>query len=229
LRFFGALGDALLVLVGWVIWLAPVGVFALMLPLGAHGGAGLAGAVGFYIAAYSVGCVLFTLLLYPALAVFARLPMRRFARPRCPAQLIAFFVEFIDRVTARAGARSRRRSQTAQGRHGFRVAAGDLDLQIRRAGVVDVRSLFVAWYYHVNLGPTDYLTIACAAVFLAFAAPGVPRGAFLMLTPLFLSIGLPPEGIGILIAVDAIPDLFATVLNATGDLAAAVFVARRSA
>ena len=48
-----------------------------------------------------------------------------------------------------------------------------------------------------------------------------------MLTPLFLAIGLPVEGIGLLIAVDAIPDLFATVLNATGDLAAAALVAGR--
>jgi Na+/H+-dicarboxylate symporter len=229
LRFFGALGDALLVLVGWVIWLAPVGVFALMLPLGAHGGAGLAGAVGFYIAAYSVGCVLFTLLLYPALAVFARLPMRRFARAALPAQLIAFSSS----------------SSIASLPALVRGAEDDLKLPKDVTGFVlplaistfkfaapvswTFGSLFVAWYYHVNLGPTDYFTIACAAVFLAFAAPGVPRGAFLMLTPLFLSIGLPPEGIGILIAVDAIPDLFATVLNATGDLAAAVFVARRSA
>jgi Na+/H+-dicarboxylate symporter len=48
-----------------------------------------------------------------------------------------------------------------------------------------------------------------------------------MLAPLFLSIHVPVEGIGILIAVDAIPDLFATVLNATGDLAATVLVAKR--
>jgi Na+/H+-dicarboxylate symporter len=54
----------------------------------------------------------------------------------------------------------------------------------------------------------------------------VPRGAFLLLTPLFLAIGLPPEGIGILIAVDALPDMFATVVNATADLAAAAIVAR---
>ena len=47
-----------------------------------------------------------------------------------------------------------------------------------------------------------------------------------MLTPLFLTLGLPAEGIGILIAVDAIPDLFATVLNTTGDLTAAALVAR---
>jgi Na+/H+-dicarboxylate symporter len=47
-----------------------------------------------------------------------------------------------------------------------------------------------------------------------------------MLAPLFVAIGLPVEGVGILIAVDAIPDLFATVLNSTGDLAAAAIVAR---
>ena len=70
-------------------------------------------------------------------------------------------------------------------------------------------------------------TIAFAAVFLAFAVPGIPRGAFIMLTPLFAAIGLPVEGIGILIAVDAIPDTFATILNVTGDLAAATIVARQ--
>jgi len=47
-----------------------------------------------------------------------------------------------------------------------------------------------------------------------------------MLAPLFVSIGLPAEGIGILIAVDAIPDVFSTVLNVTGDLAAAAIVQR---
>ncbi len=47
-----------------------------------------------------------------------------------------------------------------------------------------------------------------------------------MLTPLFLAIGLPAEGIGILIAADAIPDTVSTVLNVTGDLAAAVLVTK---
>ena len=48
----------------------------------------------------------------------------------------------------------------------------------------------------------------------------------LMLAPLFLAIGLPVEGIGILIAVDAIPDVFSTVLKVTGDLAAAAIIQR---
>ena len=89
-------------------------------------------------------------------------------------------------------------------------------------------SLFVAWFYRVELHTAQYATIAFATTFLAFAAPGVPRGAFLMLAPLFLAIGLPVEGVGILIAVDAIPDLFSTVLNVSGDLAAAALVARYS-
>jgi len=89
-------------------------------------------------------------------------------------------------------------------------------------------ALFVAWFYQVELHAAQYATIAFATTFVSFAAPGVPRGAFLMLAPLFLEMKLPVQGIGMLIAVDAIPDLFATVLNASGDLAATALVARAS-
>src|SRR3954464_12121598 len=89
-RFFQALGDAMLTLVRWVVMLAPVGVFALVLPLATHAGTALAGAIGFYIAAYSIGCLVVTLLLYPVVAMFGRIPMRRFARAALPSQLIAF-------------------------------------------------------------------------------------------------------------------------------------------
>ena len=88
-----------------------------------------------------------------------------------------------------------------------------------------IGALFVGWFYGIPLHARELATVAFAAIFLAFAAPGVPRGAFIMLTPLFLAIGLPAEGIGILIAVDAIPDTFATVLNTTGNLAAAALAA----
>src|SRR5450759_2124616 len=70
LTFFRALADAMLVMVRWIVLLAPIGVFALVLPLAAHVGAGLAGAIGFYVAAYSIGCVFVIALLYPVVAVF---------------------------------------------------------------------------------------------------------------------------------------------------------------
>src|SRR5206468_5939571 len=90
LSFFRALAEAMLVLVRWVVWLAPIGVFALVLPLAARGGASVAGAVGFYVVVYSVGSLLITALLYPVVALVAKIPMRRFARAALPAQLVAF-------------------------------------------------------------------------------------------------------------------------------------------
>ena len=90
LAFFRALGDAMLVLVRWVVAAAPIGIFGLMLPLAAHGGAGVAGAVGAYIVIYSVACIAGVLLVYPAMAVFGRVPLSTFARAALPAQLIAF-------------------------------------------------------------------------------------------------------------------------------------------
>ena len=89
-----------------------------------------------------------------------------------------------------------------------------------------VGALFIGWFYDVPLQPAQLATIAFAGVFLSFASPGIPRGAFIMLTPLLLAVGLPVEGVGILIAVDALPDTFATVLNTTGNLAATALVAR---
>ena len=89
-----------------------------------------------------------------------------------------------------------------------------------------IGALFVGWFYGIPVHAPQLLTVSLAAVFLAFVAPGVPRGSFIMLAPLFMAIGLPVEGIGILIAIDALPDLFATLLNVTGYLAAVAIVGR---
>ena len=227
--FFRALGDAMLVLVRWVVAAAPIGIFGLMLPLAAHGGAGVAGSVGVYVVMYAVMSVLGVLLVYPLVAILGGVSVGRFARAALKPQLIAFS------------------SSSSVASLPALVEAGEQDLGLpeRVTGFVlplsvsmfkfaspvswTVGALFIGHFYGIPLGLTQLATVAFAAVFLAFAAPGVPRGAFLMLTPLFLAIGLPAEGIGILIAVDALPDLFATVLNVTGDLAAAVLVARGEA
>ena len=228
LGFFSAVTEAMLVLVRWVVRLAPIGIFGLMLPLGAHGGVGLAGAVGFYVVAYSAASVLFVLLLYPALALVARVPVRAFARAALPAQLIAFSSSSSIAALPALVEGAEQRLKLPKEVTGFVLPLAVSMFKFAGPVAWPLGSLFVAWFYGVELHTAQYLTIAFAAIFLGFAAPGVPRGAFLMLAPLFLAIGLPLEGIGILIAVDAIPDLFATVTNATGDLAATALVARFS-
>lgn len=222
--FFQALGEAMLTLVRWVILVAPLGVFALVLPLAAHVGNALAGAIGFYVVVYSVASVVVTLLLYPVVALVGRIPMRRFARAALPAQLIAFsssssIAALPALVEGAEGGLGLSTTVT-----GFVLPLAVSTFKIAAPLSWTVGALFVGWFYGIPLHAGALATIAFAAVFLAFAVPGIPRGAFILLTPLFLAIGLPAEGIGILIAVDAIPDLFATVLNTTGNLAAAALV-----
>jgi len=229
LGFFRALGEAMLVLVGWIIKLAPVGVFALVLPLAAHGALGLAGAVGYYVVVYSLASLAVTALLYPVAAIGGGVSLRRFARAALPAQLIAFSSSSsIASLPALIDTAERRLDMPPRIR-GFVLPLAVSTLKVAGPVSWTIGALFVARFYGIELHARELATIAFAAVFLAFAVPGVPRGAFLMLTPLFTAIGLPVEGIGILIAIDAIPDLFATVLNVTGDLTAAVLVSRGSA
>jgi Na+/H+-dicarboxylate symporter len=224
--FFQALADAMLMLVRWIVKVAPIGVFALVLPLAARAGTTLAGAIGFYIVAYAGASLVISALLYPVVALVGRIPIARFARAALPAQLIAF-------SSSSSIASLPALVESAEGGLGLPAPITGFVLPLsvstfKLAAPVSwtVGALFIGWFYGVPLHTRELATIAFAAVFLAFAAPGIPRGAFIMLTPLFLAIGLPAEGIGILIAVDAIPDTFATVLNVTGDLAAAALVAR---
>lgn len=228
LGFFRGLAEAMLVIVRWVVALAPLGVFALVLPLTARGGAGVAGAVGFYVLVYSLASILVVLLLYPVVMMAARVPMKQFARAVLPGQSVAFassssiaalpaLVEGADRVL-----------ELPTRVTGFVLPLSVTVFKIAAPVSWTIGALFIGWFYGIPLSIGDLATVAFASTFLAFAAPGVPRGAFLMLTPLFLAIGLPAEGIGILIAVDAIPDLFATVLNVTGYMASTTIVARRA-
>lgn len=224
--FFKALGDAMLVLVRWIILLAPIGVFALLLPIAARSGAAFVGAIGFYIVAYSLASLVVTALLYPAVALVAGIPVRRFARAVLPAQLIAFSSSSSIAALPALVEGAERDLKLPDRVNGFVLPLAVSMFKIAGPVSWTVGALFIAWFYGIPIGVRELATIAFAAVFLGFAGPGIPRGAFISLAPLFTAIGLPVEGIGILIAVDAIPDLFATVLNTTGNLAAAALVAK---
>ena len=223
--FFQALAETMLTLVRWVIFAAPLGVFALVLPLAAHAGAALAGAIGLYILAYSLLCIVVIALLYVAVAIAARIPIRRFARAAMPPQIIAFSSSSsIASLPALIESSERDLALPAEVVNFVLPLAASM-FKIAAPLTWAVGAFFVGWFYGIPVGMSQLAVIAFASLFLAFAAPGIPRGGFIMLTPLFLAIGLPAEGIGILIAVDAMPDTFASALNSTGHLAAAAIVA----
>ncbi|HEX4933204.1 MAG TPA: dicarboxylate/amino acid:cation symporter, partial [Gemmatimonadaceae bacterium] len=218
-RFFSALGAVMLRLVGWIIALAPVAVFALVLPLAVHGGGALAGAVGFYIASFAIGATIVTALFYPIVALGGGVGMARFARAVLPTQMIGISCSSsIASLPAMVASADRVEVPPRVSGFVLPLAVSVFKPAAGVAWVVGV--LFVSRVYGIPVGARELSIVAAAAIFLSFAAPGVPRGAFLLLTPLFTAIGLPAEGIGVLIAVDLIPDMCATVVNVTGDVAA---------
>lgn len=225
LGFFRALSEAMLVLVRGVIALAPIGVFALVTALAARTGLGMAGAIGFYIVAYSLVHIAAMLLVYPAVAL-AGVPVRQFARSALPAQLIAF-TSSSSIASLPAMVEGAERGLAIPSRvTGFVLPLAVSVFKFAAPVSWTMGAAFVASFYGITLDAGDLVVIGLAAVFMAIGAPGIPRGAFLMLAPLFDAVGLPVEGIGILIAVDAIPDMFATTLVVTGDMGAVALVDR---
>jgi Na+/H+-dicarboxylate symporter len=219
--FFASLGAAMTRLVGWIVALAPVAVFCLMLPLAVDAGGGLVGAVGFYVITIAVTCTVVTALWYP----LAGGSWRAFAAAMLPTQTIG-----ISTSSSVASLPAMVRSADALGIPS-RVSGFVLPLAVslfKPAAPVMwiVGALFISRFYGVDLSVNGLATVALASVLVSFAAPGVPRGAFLLLTPLFEAVGLPAEGIGVLIAIDLVPDMCATVVNVTGDVTAAAVVSR---
>ena len=225
-RFFQALAAAMLVLVRWVLALAPIGVFALAVPLATRLGIAAAGAVLYYIALVVGMCIVVIAAMYPLAAVLGRVRLRAFARASAPAQAVAFS----SRSSLAAlpamieGAEDMLRLPKSVTSFFLPLAAS----MYRVGGVIGQIGgvLFLARLYGFDLTPAQLGTIAVTAVLTSFSVPGVPGGSILVMVPVLLAAGLPVEGVGILLGVDTIPDMFRTTTNVTGHMAAATILAR---
>jgi proton glutamate symport protein len=228
LRVFDGIGAAMLEIVRWLIVAAPIGIFTLVAPTAARLGVSLAGARGYYVVAYVAMMVVLAIVLCVLGALGGGVPLPRFLRAALPAQAVAFSSSS-SLASLPALVDSADRLGIPQPLAGFVLPLAVSSFKVVIAASWLVGTIFLGRLYGVSLGVADYLTVVAAAMALSFATPGVPNGAFLLLAPLLASLGLPPAGVALLIAVDAIPDLFATAANVTGDFAAVSIVRRVSA
>lgn len=227
---FQAIADTMMTLVRGVIALAPIGVFALILPVAARLGAAAAGAVGYYVVAISLAFVIMSLLHYPvAMLLGGRNALRQFPRAALPAQIVAFTSSSSIASLPAMIEGAERGLGMPRAMAGFVLPLAVATLKVATPIGWCVAALFLGKLYGVSVGSTEIATLLTASVLMSFSAPGVPLAGFLLLAPVLVSIGLPAEGVGILVALDAIPDRFATVLNVTGNLTAATVIARRPA
>jgi Na+/H+-dicarboxylate symporter len=225
LRVFDGVGAAMLEIVRWLIALAPIGIFTLVAPTAARLGVSLAGALGYYVLAYVAVMTLLAAVFCVAGALGGRVSLPRFLRAALPAQAVAFSSSS-SLASLPALIDSADRLGVPQPIAGFVLPLAVSSFKVVIGGSWLVGTIFLGRLYGVPLGVADYFTVVAAGMALSFATPGVPNGAFLLLAPLLASLGLPAAGVALLIAVDAIPDLFATASNVTGDFAAVSIVRR---
>jgi Na+/H+-dicarboxylate symporter len=229
LAFFHGIADAMLAIVRVLIAIAPIGVFALMVPVGARAGVGAAGALGYYVVAMAAALLACTALLYAIAAFAGGISPVRFARGVFPAQAVAIASSSsLASLPAMVDGADRRLGLPCE------VTGIVLPLAVSTFKAANpiawfVAAIFLGRLYGVPVGIGQLLVIAPTAVLTSFSTPGVPHGWLFVISPLLAAMGIPAEGVGLLIAVDAVPDIIATMLNVTADVAAAGIVSRFSA
>lgn len=92
-----------------------------------------------------------------------------------------------------------------------------------------VATVFIATVYAVHLGMADYITVIVTATLASIGTAGVPGVGLFMLAMVFKQVGLPVEGIALIIGVDRLLDMVRTAVNVTGDTALACIVAASEA
>ena len=224
--FFRAMTDAMLVLVKWVLFLAPIGVFALAIGLALHLGTSLAGAVAFFLVAHC-GIVLGIGVLIYVVMWLAGAPMKRFARATLPAQVVATGTRSSVAALPAMIDGAERVLEIPPEVAGVALPLGVSLFRVNTPASWIISCLFIAKLYGVPLGLGAVVTVGLASIPMSLSVPGIPSGGLLILAPLFVAVGVPVEGIGILIALDAIPDVFKTVVIVTGHMSAATLLARR--
>jgi proton glutamate symport protein len=218
---------AMLVIVEWLLVVAPIGVFALVLPLVARLGLSAVGALATYVVLVSVAAFAFMLVvIYPAAVWGGRVSLKRFARAALPAQAVAFSSRSsIAALPALIESARTRLGLSDDVATFFLPLASALFRAGASLGLV-TGCLFIARLYGMTIGPMQLATLVVTSVLTSFSIPGIPGGSIFAMVPVLTSVGLPIEGIGILLGVDTIPDIFRTTTNVTGQLATAAIVGR---
>jgi proton glutamate symport protein len=222
------LADAMLTVVRWIIWFAPLGVFALIFVLAESTGLETAGTFGAFVLISCAVLLAATLLLYPVSALFGRVSIVRFARGVAPAQLVAVSTRSSIASLPALVEGGRDRLRLPLSATGFVLPFSVSVFKINRTLSAPLKLLFLSHVYGIPVTPTTLATFMVAALILSFSTSGTPGTGPISTMPVYLAAGMPIEGLVILEALDVIPDIFKTVFNVTGDMSAATILSRDS-
>jgi proton glutamate symport protein len=227
--FFRALGDAMLVVIDWVLWLAPIGVFALAYVVGARAGLTAFGALAHYVIIVSLVGTVVWFAAWPLAMIGGRIPFLAFTRAVGPGHAVA--------ISTQSSLASLPAMLSGAGKLRIPVAASGVTLPLavalfRATGPAMnlAVAIYVAHWFGVHLGPLQLAAGVAAAATTTIGAVSLP-GAITYISsiaPICLVMGVPIEPLVLFVAIEPIPDLIRTVGNVAMDVAATAVAARRS-
>jgi Na+/H+-dicarboxylate symporter len=220
-------GRAVMEMIGLVMKVAPVGVAALLFAVTARFGFDLLGSLGLYVATVLAGLMIHQLVIIPtvALVLAGVTPATLFRRARV-LMLTAF-------STSSSSATLPTTIRTAE--EGFGVPRSVAGFVLPLGATLNMNGtalfegmtvLFLAQVFGVELSLGMQVIVVIMTVVTAVGAAGVPGGSIPLLAMILVMVGVPAEGIAIILGVDRLLDMARTVPNVTGDLVTALAVAR---
>lgn len=229
--FFKAVSDAMIVIVRWVLWVAPVGIFALVLALTARAGLGMLQALGIYILLECALYALATVLLIAIAVIAGRQKLGHFLSGIAPVQAVAASTQSSLATLPAMLESSERRLGFPQSVSGLVLPMAVSLFRITSPIQYVASACFIAWAMGIDLTAAHLATGVALSVLVSMGSVGLPGQAIFIATnlPVTQAMGLPIAPLPVLMAVDAIPDVLATVGNVTGDMTANALVASRSA
>ena len=226
-EFFADLNEVMMKLITMVIQLTPYGVFCLMVKLGASVGWVEIGKVLAYFLTVASALILHGLIVYPTLLkVLTGINPLMFLRKMREPMLVAF-------STSSSGATLPVTLRTVEHRIGvnnnvaaFAVPLGATINMDGTAIMQGVATVFIAQFFGYQLGVDALLIVVLTATLASIGTAAVPGVGLITLTLVLDQVGLPVEGIGLIIGVDRLLDMLRTVVNVTGDGTVATIVAK---
>jgi DAACS family dicarboxylate/amino acid:cation (Na+ or H+) symporter len=219
--------DVVMRLLHMVIAVAPLGVACLLFTLTARLGGEVLRQLGAYVLVVVTALAIQQFVVYPlSVAWLGRMSPWAFFRAVRDAMLTAFSTASSNATLPTSLMVAEENLKLPSHVSRFVLTVGSTANQNGTALFEGVTVLFLAQFYGVDLSLSQQLTVVFICILGGIGTAGVPAGSLPVVAMILGLVGIPPEGLGMILGVDRLLDMCRTTLNVTGDLAAAVVVAR---
>lgn len=224
-KLFECANEVCMKMVSVIMMFAPFGVFALITNTFSTVGADAIGSLVKYILVVLLGLLLHVVVVYGgSLKVFTKVSFIGFVRKFSKVAAVTFSTASSN-ASVPVSLELMEEMGVSKSIRSFTIPMGATINMDGTAIMQGVAALFIAQVYGVHLGINDMLTIVLTATLASVGTAGVPGVGMIMLSMVLQSVGLPLEGIGLIMGVERIIDMFRTTVNVMGDNTCTLVVA----